>query len=148
MYVGSPIKVEVDDPKVVPSGVEFEVYCFGEDKFRIIAEDNSWFNLNREARWGDIIHVGEVDLRLQKTNFWPGETGDRPFYFTLYNLKDLTKAYRKRLKVEPASLDATILTISLEGIYPEKDRDFLLKLTEVFQTTNLDKKNQKARRNY
>jgi capsular exopolysaccharide synthesis family protein len=50
------------------------------------------------------------------------------------------------LKVAPATREATIVTLNLEGNNKEMDIDFLNKLSAIFLNYNLDKKNKEANR--
>ncbi|MCK5368963.1 MAG: hypothetical protein KAQ62_10435, partial [Cyclobacteriaceae bacterium] len=147
LYKKSPIKVLMTDPlNPIPEKIEFRVLFSDKNQFHIIAEDDKFIILDRVANWGDSIKVGDSGFLIKKTDYWPPESVDQPFYFTYHSLDGLVQAHLKRLKVEPVSLDATILKVSLEGTNPEMDRDFLENLSEGMLIDNLDKKNQKAER--
>jgi capsular exopolysaccharide synthesis family protein len=146
LYRISPIEVTTDRFEFLPEGIEFSVYPFGDDRLRIMAEQNELIDLDVEARWGEQIQMGDHTITLSKTGFWTSKRPSQPIHFQFHSNEALVRLYRERLEVVPASLDATILKISLQGEDPFQDRDFLLKLTEVFLRNNLEKKNKEADR--
>lgn len=147
LYKKSPFKVLMTDPlNPISENVEFRILIRDNNQFQIIAEDNKIIKLDRMANWGDTIKVGDSGFLLEKTDYWPPESVDQPFYFTYRSLERLVQAYIQRLEVEPVSHDATILEVSLEGTNPERDRDLLKNLTESLLMDNLDKKNREAER--
>ena len=77
---------------------------------------------------------------------WFAGNKDLPLYFMVHSRLNLQESFRSRLKVEPATKEATIVKLTLEGHNKSMDIDFLNKLADVFLNYNLDKKNKEANR--
>ncbi len=144
LYKSSPVEVLTDSLNPMVSGVEFTVSFLGEARYRITASENDFFELDQEASWGDTVEAGASRFSLMKTAYWSLEAQNQELFFNCRSHDNLVRAYRSRLNVAPASSEATIVELSLESMYPKMDLDFLEKLTEVFLSNNLEKKNQEA----
>lgn len=144
LYKRSPFVVRMDSLNPIPPGIEFSVSFIDAERFRISVSENDLFELDVEARMGDTLEVGPSRFALEKTGHSLQKIPEEPVYFIRHGHDNLIKAYRSRLKVEPASSEATIVELSLESIYPKQDLDFLVQLTNVFLRNNLDKKNMEA----
>ena len=56
----------------------------------------------------------------------------------------LLSEYRAKLSVAPIEKDASLVTLSVSGLVPEQEADYLNKLMEVYILYGLDNKNQTA----
>lgn len=74
--------------------------------------------------------------------------GAKPYYKPLQisiNRPEATvNAYRSNLVVQPASKTASVLTLSLKTAYPNKGKDFLNTLVEVYNYQTIEDKNLEA----
>ncbi|HJP63500.1 MAG TPA: polysaccharide biosynthesis tyrosine autokinase [Mucilaginibacter sp.] len=86
-----------------------------------------------------LVNVGQIIITRRAK--WSGAFNE------LYNVKfndvdDLIENYSNRLKVEPVSKQATVLTISIEDALPERGKDVLNRLLEEYNHAALEDKNK------
>jgi capsular exopolysaccharide synthesis family protein len=145
-YPLDPIRIQ-PGPDGLPSNSQYIFQYQGNSTFRLFTPSGSPFDLDTILVFGQVIqlHNGSLSIYPQSEleNIYMSEN---KIYIRFADLDALTEAYRSRLSVQNVSRDATIVTLSLEGTNKVKDVVFLDKLTEVFITDNLDKKNQEAMR--
>ncbi len=147
LYPGHPINVIPDTAGKLPVDIEFTINSLGNNKFALSAKSNGTLDFQKEASFREKIKVGEGIFSIERDSInWKSELEDRDLYFIIHSRDNLLESYKKRLKVEPATREATIVKLSLEGNNKEMDIDFLNKLAEVFLNYNLDKKNKEANR--
>jgi tyrosine-protein kinase Etk/Wzc len=145
LYPDYPITVVPDER--MPRDIEFMLKYGEGNKFTVETESYIYPDFKKEASFGEPVEFGGgrfvvYDNRQNVAN----ESGDNEIYFTLHSREQLVESYSKRLRVEPASREATIVRLSLEGTNRMMDMDFLNKLSENFLNYNLDKKNKEANR--
>ena len=74
--------------------------------------------------------------------------GAKPYYepllISIKRPESTVNAYRGNLTVQPASKTASVLNLSLKTSYPNKGRDFLNTLVEVYNYQTIEDKNQEA----
>ncbi|NPA44025.1 MAG: polysaccharide biosynthesis tyrosine autokinase [Chlorobi bacterium] len=126
-YTGLPVYVEfLNKNEVLISIEKFEVskkikigqtFKYNNFKFKILHRDSVKFNNN-------II-------------------GNK-YFFIKNNITGVIKSYLNRMKIEVSPQGSSILWLWLVGTVPQKDADFLNKLTELYIQKGLDEKNQKA----
>lgn len=63
------------------------------------------------------------------------------YYFVINSIPELAESYQEKLKIQPISTNANIVSLSTEGPLVEKERDFLSTLAEVYIQNDLFKKN-------
>ena len=66
-------------------------------------------------------------------------------YVTIQHPDAVINTYRGNLTVAPASRTASVLNLSLNTPYPQKGKDFLNMLVEVYNNEAIEDKNQEAR---
>ena len=69
----------------------------------------------------------------------------RQLYVTIQHPDAVIGTYRGNLTVAPASRSASVLNLSLNTPYPQKGKDFLNMLVEVYNNEAIEDKNQEAR---
>ena len=147
LYPGHPIKIIQDSTGTLPMDIEFILKYMGDNKFTLDAKSNGSFEFHKEASFGEKILFENGSFSIERDSInWTRENGNRELFFIIHSPGRLVESYKQRLKVEPASREATIVKLSLGGNYREMDIDFLNKLAEVFLNYNLDKKNKEANR--
>jgi tyrosine-protein kinase Etk/Wzc len=147
LYPKQPIKVIQDSVGTLPYDIEFKFTYLGKNKFSLNASFNRSFSLNKEATFGDKIELKNGSFRIICNDYkWFTDHLEMDIYFILRSKAAQQEDYRKRLKVKPATRDATIVNLSLEGLNKDMDIDFLNKLAALFINYNLDKKNKEANR--
>jgi capsular exopolysaccharide synthesis family protein len=147
LYPKPVISVIQDTEGTLPFDIEFKLKYLGENKFTLDAESNGSYTLHKQASFGEKMEVKNGSFRIEcDSNNWFTDNKETDLYFILHNRMGLQENYKKRLEVEPATREATIVTLRLEGNNKEMDIDFLNKLAVVFLNYNLDKKNKEANR--
>ena len=146
LYPKHPITVIQDPIATLPFDIEFKFRYLGNNKFTLDAESKKKpYALHKEATIGEKTEVEGGSFWVECDNFkWFTDNMETDIYFMSHSRSGLQENFRNRLKVAPATKEATIVTLSLEGNNKEMDIDFLNKLAGIFLNYNLDKKNIEA----
>lgn len=145
LYPKHPITVIQDAYGSLPVDIEFKFKYLGDNNFTLDAESSKSYSLHKEAAFGEKLETKEGSFRIICDNIkWLTDNRQIDLYFKLHSRMSLQESFRKRLKVEPATKESTIVTLSLVGNNKEIDIDFLNNLVSVFINYNLDKKNIEA----
>ena len=145
LYPNPPIKIIPEIADSLPCDVEFKFKYLGNKMFSLEAESGDTIKLDAVTSFGSLIKFSGFSFNIDQQNGgFPSENKNRKIYFTNHDRKKLVENYKKRIKVESALKNGTIVKISLEGTNRTMDMDFLDKLTEIFLNNSLDKKNQEA----
>jgi capsular exopolysaccharide synthesis family protein len=145
LYPYHPIKIVPETADSLPCDVEFKFKYLGNNMFNLDAESKDTFSLHTPSSFDRIIKFQGGSFRIaNESNDWPAVNKNRKIYFMSHSRDKLVESYCNRLKVVPASRKGTIVSISLDGTNKTMDMEFLNKLTEIFLSNSLDKKNQEA----
>lgn len=145
LYPSSPILIIPQNADSIPTDIEFSIKVLNNELFELNAKLDDKSEFHAESTFGKIIKFRNGNFSIEKkADKWPTEKRYRNIFFVHHNLDGLTESYVQRLKVEPASKNGTILTLSIDGTNKAMLIDFLNKLTEIFLENSLDKKNQEA----
>jgi capsular exopolysaccharide synthesis family protein len=147
LYPKHPITVIQDTIGALPYDTEFKFKYLDNNKFTLDALSKDTNNFHIQASFGEKIKIMSGSFSIVCNNYkWFQDNMEADLYFILNSRSSLQENYKKRLKVAPASREATIVTLTLEGNNKEMDIDFLNKLATIFLNYNLDKKNKEANR--
>lgn len=145
-YPMSPFRIE-SGPEGLPYGVEFVFKYLEGEKYSLSTKTRKVPQLDSIFTFGIPIRYGNRSFTIypqpELANIY--QTGDKIYIGFLSN-DMLTKKYIKRLEVDLAARDGSIIQILLRGTNRIKDIVFLDKLTEVYINNNLEKKNAEAKR--
>ena len=162
VYLGSPYTVSIDKSHIQPINARFHIYIIDEQKYRITAsEDNvAYYNYvdNAIVSEKNIINVDTIcrfnetvsaynykfSVSLNRNLYNPKASKEEDSYFEFYHLDYLTRAYLKRLKVEPVSIKSSLINVFFQGENRELTIDFLNKYIQSYLDENLSKKNKIA----
>ncbi len=145
LYPDSPIKIIPETADSLPRDIEFTFKYMDNNMFSLDAESGDLFEFHTNASFGEIINTPGGRFRIElSTGSWPAKNFDSEMQFIFYSRKKLVESYSKRMKVEKVSKAGTIVKLSLEGTNKTMDMEFLIKLTDIFLSNSLDKKNQEA----
>ncbi|MDZ7636069.1 MAG: polysaccharide biosynthesis tyrosine autokinase [Bacteroidales bacterium] len=72
------------------------------------------------------------------------EGGSNKYYFYITTPAALANSYRSRLSVAPIEEEATLVTLTISGLVPEQEADYLNTLMETYKQQGLDWKNEAA----
>ena len=67
-----------------------------------------------------------------------------PLHITINRPESLVNSYRGNLTIQPVSKTSSVLNLSIQTPYPNKGRDFLNTLVEVYNYQTIEDKNQEA----
>jgi uncharacterized protein involved in exopolysaccharide biosynthesis len=145
LYPDSPIKIIPETADSLPRDIEFTFKYLDNNMFNLNGESKDTFEFHTRASFGEIINTPGGRFRIELcTGSWPAKNPDSEMQFIFHSRKKLVESYRKRMKVEKVSKTGTIVNVSLEGTNKTMDIELLSKLTEIFLTNSLDRKNQEA----
>lgn len=143
LYPDPPIRVLPENVDSLPRDTEFTFKYLDNKMFNLKTSLNGTAKLDTIISFDNFVRFSEFRFMIeQQSNEMVGQ--NRKLYFMNHDRKKLIDSYKKRIKVEPASKNGTIINVSLEGANRIMDTDFLAKLIEIFLNNSLDKKNQEA----
>ena len=147
LYPSIPFHVISENTDSLPYGIEFSIYFIDEKNFHIITEENEFFTFNKKGGFGESLDGGNFNFSIQKDNkYWQPGIINRTLYFKFLSSHDINKSFRDRLDIVQQGMESTTILLSIEGAEWRKDLDYLSKLIEVFETSNLNKRNHEADR--
>jgi tyrosine-protein kinase Etk/Wzc len=147
VYPNLPVIVTHMEGDPFPNNIEFEITYLGGNRFNIESDTKTRYKTNRQFSSGDLVRIGEGSFAINAgDSIWLSRNINRKFYLVRHDMKSLVRNYNKRLKVATAAKEGTTLKVSIEGTNRAKDVDFINKLTDIFITLSLDKKNLEAAR--
>jgi capsular exopolysaccharide synthesis family protein len=145
LYPDSPIKIIPETTDSLPRDIEFTFKYLDNNMFSLKNESNDFFKLDAKASFGEIIKTPGGRFRIElSTGSWPVKNPNREMQFIFHSRKKLIESYIERMKVEKVSKTGTTVMLTLEGTNKTMDIEFLNKLTDIFLSNSLDKKNQEA----
>jgi tyrosine-protein kinase Etk/Wzc len=162
VYLQSPFIVKIDKSHIQPLGVKYHFIFLSDSTFRLIAstQNASLYNFidNRIVAEKYPVSVDTIcnfNRTIDNQNFKflvsPNRdyytatlNRDNSYYFEFYNPEVLAKYYLDVLKIEPVSVQASILKLKFIGNNLDKALDFLNNYTNIFLEDNLAKKNKIA----
>jgi capsular exopolysaccharide synthesis family protein len=102
-------------------------------------------NINKTYKWGELVELGLVHFRLQKT-FYARNTqkGGREYFVIARDLNSLVREYKNKIQIVLKTEKSSILKITSTGSSVSKEVDFINKLIEVYITRQLFEKNEIA----
>ncbi len=145
LYPVHPVKIMCENGSELPEDVIFTLKYLDADSFMIDAESKGFFEIHKKVSYGQTIEYPGGSFHLEpEYPGWSPENKNRKLYFTLHSRRSLIESYIKRLKVDRASKQGSIVKLSLEGTNKAEDLAFLSKLSEIFLNISLDRKNNEA----
>jgi len=144
MYKKCPFKVIYDSLLNQPSQ---------KVNIEILSDSTYLIELNGKIKQKDELKFGErfnkygynfilVHRSINKTIYIPSESNK--FYFYFVNPAVLANQYRHKLSVNPIEKEASMVTLSVSGLDPSQEADYLNTLMDVYIQYGLDNKSQTA----
>lgn len=162
VYVNNPYSVSIDKSHIQPIGARFKIDILDENSYRLTSseDDAAYYNyvdnaiVSREnillvdtiCRFSETVtaYNYKFSISLNRNSYNPKATEKDDLYFEFYHLDYLTKAYLKRLKVEPVSIKSSLINVYFHGENLWLTMDFLNKYIQSYLDDNLSKKNKIA----
>lgn len=141
IYRMTPITVEYTrlDPMVY--NYLFRCDAQGDGSLRITCTDED-LPFSYTARYGEPLHTGLFDATIWPTNYIM--SAGQHVYFRFRSRESLASEFSSRLQLNFVTEKSTILGIQLVGITPERDCDFINKLSDIYLLQNVERKNMVA----
>jgi len=145
MYKRCPFIVIYDSLEHQPKYHNVSIEILSKEKCRI--KINGGLNFDSVYYFGDHFSKFGFDFILKQRDIKDivyREGGSNSYYFYFEDPAILASEYRARLSVEPIEKDASLVTLSVLGLVPQQEADYLNKLMETYLHYGLDNKNQTA----
>jgi tyrosine-protein kinase Etk/Wzc len=145
MYKTCPFIVVYDSLSQEPMGNKVNIEILSEEKYRIRL--NGSLDFETEKRFGERFSDYGFNFTLEPRHpgvsvFSKGSSNNYYFYFT--DPGSLASEYRAKLMVAPIEKDASLITLSVSGLVPDQEADYLNKLMFEYIRYGVDNKNQTA----
>jgi len=149
LYKKAPFRVQLDthfvQMKQKPIYIEilsdstFSVHPFNEN------DDTTSSQSLPVCKFGERCHSLDYSFIIHKTSsFSYNKSTKADYYFVINDIEELSLSYLNKLSIELTNKKSSILILSLNGLIPDKEIDFLNKLSEVYIENGLQEKNQIA----
>jgi capsular exopolysaccharide synthesis family protein len=145
MYKTCPFKVVYNSLKIQPKGLKVGIVILSDSTYRI--EIDGDLNFKDEMSFGKRFFKYGLDFYVEPR--YPGNkifniNGSNNYYFYFVDPENLANQYRGKLSVAPIAKDASIVTLSVSGLDPVQEADYLNKLMDVYINYGLDYKTRTA----
>jgi capsular exopolysaccharide synthesis family protein len=134
-YTSCPIMVEVKDVSKIEEA-ELLKFQYDEPK-EIISFNGKAYNLNE---W---ISYSHGEIRFVKNPHLINK-GSGPFYFSLFDPREITNGLIKNLDVQPSSKLSTVVNLSIKDVVPQRAENILNALIKSYNNAALNDKNTLA----
>jgi capsular exopolysaccharide synthesis family protein len=98
-------------------------------------------SFSQKGTYGQSFENDYCKFTIHKNEAFP-VVEDQRFYFVFTDLNQLTKSYMGRLSIGLASKKADVINISLVGINPAREVDYMNELIRVYMNYGLSEKNR------
>jgi len=144
IYKNAPFIVEYDSLDKQTKGVAVTVRFLSQDKYEL--EINSDIDFKKTMSFGERFNEMGFDFTIvpdsERFTFDPDESNRYYFYFV--SPIALANQYRHKLSALPIEEDATLVTLSVSGLVPRQEADYLNKLMDIYLLQGLEVKNKTA----
>ena len=142
IYRNTPILVEYT--RLDPTAYNFLYKCAVQDdgSLLITIDDNDDFDFAYTAHYGQELHTALFDITILPTEMMM--RSGQHIYFRFRSREGLTNEFSSRLQLNFITERSTILGIQLVGVTPERDRDFIDKLSDIYLLHSVERKNMVA----
>ena len=145
MYKSSPFKVIFNSLEQQPKGVNIGVEFLSDSAF--IISLNGKLNYKFKMSFGERFNKYGFDFYIEPSSKEGSifkNDGSNKYYFYFTSPEVLANQYRGKLSVAPIATDASIVTLSVSGLNPVQEADYLNKLMDVYIDYGLEYKTRTA----
>ncbi|MGA2405355.1 MAG: polysaccharide biosynthesis tyrosine autokinase [Bacteroidales bacterium] len=144
MYKSCPFKVIYDSLELEPIGTVVKIEILPDNKYRIKLDDGlNLTPMSFGVRFKEYGFDFTIVPRESGRNIFDKNSSNR-YYFYFNNPENLAYEYRGKLSVAPIEKDASIVSLSVSGLVPEQEVDYLNGLMKVYIKYGLENKNGTA----
>ncbi|MCE5332403.1 MAG: polysaccharide biosynthesis tyrosine autokinase [Bacteroidales bacterium] len=142
LYYASPINIQFDFVAPEAYNLLFKINLNSNGKFTITVDDKSKFKeFKVDGRIGIPVSTRLFYLTVYNSN---GFYSKSELYFRFRDHESLVADFTSRLNFQYVVEGSSVLEISLASESPDRDMDFINKLSETFLEDNLERKNDAA----
>lgn len=142
LYNNSPIQIQTRYVAPEAYGLLFKIDIDNNGKYVITVDDNKQYDDFRlEGQLGEPL---SNNLFFIVVNSAYSYSEKREMYFRFADKESVVSDFMSRIKFQYVVEGSSVLEISLEGQTPDRDVDFINKLSETFLADNLERKNDAA----
>lgn len=138
IYSATPVLVECGEINPQAYGCLFRCEAMPDGTLRITASDEER-KFECTARYGE-----RFTTPLFSAVIWPTDNMmnvGQHIYFQFRSRASLAEEFAARLQLNFISERSTVLCLQLVGVTPERDRDFINKLSDIYLLQNVERKN-------
>lgn len=145
MYRDSPFVVQPDTSTFwMQPGKRVDIKIVSPEKYQMTIDADDY---EGEHTFGERFTQFGFDFtivpRSREASPYDPEGSNR-YYFYIANPAAMANSYRSRLSVEPIDEEATLVTLTISGLVPEQEADYLNTLMEEYSDLGLSWKNMAA----
>jgi len=144
LYKSSPFVVVCDTINRQPAYTRVDIKILSPDRYLMTIESAGY---EGEQSFGERFNRYGFDFIIvpRDRNVSPYVAGgSNKYYFSFVSPAALANLYRSKLSVNPIEEDATLVTLSVTGLVPEQEADYLDTLMSAYIEQGLEWKNQAA----
>lgn len=145
MYRNSPFMVQFDTSAVsFQPGKRVDIKILSPEKYLMTIESDGY---EAEHSFGEKFSQFGFDFTIvpRYSGVSPFDpSGSNRYYFYIAIPPALANSYRSRLSAEPIEEEATLVTLTISGLVPEQEADYLNQLMEDYKNLGLEWKNEAA----
>jgi len=145
LYHNCPFIVIPDTSFVQLKYYPINIKILSNTEYQIFINDNH--NIKRKLKFGENFDLDIFKFKLELRNpetFQFDKNNSNKYYFTFQNINVLANQYRSKLNIGVNDDKGSILNLRLNGFVPDKIAAYLNKLSEIYITSTLIEKNQRA----
>jgi tyrosine-protein kinase Etk/Wzc len=145
IYHDCPFIVKHDSLSYQTFGKKVHINILSEEKLSVEIKGKTDFT--REIQFGERFNYEGFDFVVEPRNINSkvfNENGSNRYYFWFEEPGSLANQFRNSLSIAPIEEDASLLTLSISGLVPQQEIEYLNKLMEVYINYGLEIKNETA----
>lgn len=141
LYNNTPVVITSDYVDPSAYGILFKLEMRSDGTYVITDEEGAEKGIKANGRFGIPIQHNLFFITVNRTS---NAISNRVMYFRFRNKESLISDFMSRIQPAFVSDGSSVLSISLTSNTPARDIDFINKLSSVFITENLERKNDAA----
>ncbi len=149
LYNDAPVSLKLSAPLGTDNSFAFTLTPTGRgeatlSEFKRMGKVEETIETTVKARFGQTVKTPVGEVTINATPSWDDAFIGTPIYVNKYPVTAIGNMYAGRLAIGLADKEATVLNISIADEVPERGRDVLLTLIDVYNETWMKTKNRIA----
>ncbi len=144
LYKNSPFRVTAGEGFEEYTGVPFYLTILSDNKYRLEADDEH--NIDLELDFNKAYQYENFYFTISKTEYFNQSDSinrdlTNEYNFVINDLNKLAYSYNRKLEVELANRDGSVLQLGMQGHVPQQEVDFINTLIDTYLDRGLKEKN-------